>query len=161
MIWNITAAPASGGKNASVGIDVFVKNVKDSQAFVFTVTDREGNEIFREEDKDTAAVAEIENVHLWHGRKDPYLYTAKVELVEEDGKYTLKTNVYGLLQGFETNTIHSDVLGCAFQPEQRFENNDGSPIVFDRDFFGSHRGIAPLPGPFAAGIEEELFIWED
>ncbi|MBR3906410.1 MAG: right-handed parallel beta-helix repeat-containing protein [Clostridia bacterium] len=86
---------------------------------------------------------------------------ARVELVEEDGKYTLKTNVYGLLQGFETNTIHSDVLGCAFQPEQRFENNDGSPIVFDRDFFGSHRGIAPLPGPFAAPIENELFIWED
>ena len=33
----------------------------------------------------TAFDAVIEDVHLWHGRKDPYLYTAVVELVE-DGK---------------------------------------------------------------------------
>ena len=79
----IRVTPVVQGKNASVGMDVFVKNAKDDQTFVFTVTDREGNEIFREEGKDTAAVAEIENVHLWHGRKDPYLYTAKVELVED------------------------------------------------------------------------------
>ena len=79
----IRVTPVVQGKKASVGMDVYAENVKDSQTFVFTVTDREGNEIFRAEDKDTAAVAEIENVHLWHGRKDPYLYTAKAELVED------------------------------------------------------------------------------
>ena len=96
-----------------------------------------------------------------HEKKNMIADGATVELIEKDGKYTLKTNVYGLLKGFETNTIDSDVLGRAFEPDQRFENNDGSPIVFDRDFFGSHRGIAPLPGPFAAAIEDELFVWED
>ncbi len=96
-----------------------------------------------------------------HEKKNRMADGATVQLIEKDGKYTLKTNVYGLLKGFETNTIDSDVLGRAFEPDQRFENNDGSPIVFDRDFFGSHRGIAPLPGPFASAIEDELFIWED
>ena len=96
-----------------------------------------------------------------HEKKNRMADGARVELIEKDGKYTLKTNVYGLLKGFETNTIDSDVLGRAFEPDQRFENNDGSPIVFDRDFFGSHRGVDPLPGPFAAAIEDELFLWED
>ncbi|MBQ9942783.1 MAG: hypothetical protein IJO67_00315, partial [Clostridia bacterium] len=96
-----------------------------------------------------------------HEKKNRMADGARVELIEKDGKYTLKTNVYGLLKGFETNTIDSDVLGRAFEPDQRFENNDGSPIVFDRDFFGSHRGVAPLPGPFASPIEDELFVWED
>ena len=96
-----------------------------------------------------------------HEKKNVTADGAKVELIEKDGQYTLKTNLYTLMQGFEANMIHSDVLGRAFEPDQRFENNDGSPITFDRDFFGSHRGIAPLPGPFANGIEDELFIWED
>ena len=78
----IRVTPVVQGKNASVGIDVWVKNKKDSQSFVYTIKDREGNEVFREETGDTASVAEIENVHLWNGRKDPYLYTAKVELTE-------------------------------------------------------------------------------
>ena len=32
----------------------------------------------------TVASFEIENVHLWHGKKDPYLYTAEVCLKSED-----------------------------------------------------------------------------
>ncbi len=79
----IRVTPVVQGKNASVGMDVWAKNVKENQIFVFTITDREGHEVFRAEEKDTAAVAELENVHLWHGRKDPYLYTAKAELVED------------------------------------------------------------------------------
>ena len=30
------------------------------------------------------SIFEIENVHLWHGKKDPYLYTAEVCLKSED-----------------------------------------------------------------------------
>ena len=30
------------------------------------------------------AIFEIENVHLWHGRKDPYLYSVEVLLKEDD-----------------------------------------------------------------------------
>ena len=32
--------------------------------------------------EDTAVIFDLENVHLWHGRKDPYLYTAEVALIE-------------------------------------------------------------------------------
>lgn len=73
-----------------------------------------------------------------------------VDLVEENGKYVLKTNLYDYLKDFSCNTIDSDVLGYAFEPEQRFENPDGTTIVFNEDFLGNHRAIAPMPGPFAS-----------
>lgn len=45
--------------------------------------------------------------------------------------------------------INTDVLGKAFEPEQKFENPDGTPIRFDADYFGKQRGINVIPGPFA------------
>jgi len=75
----------------------------------------------------------------------------KMELVEEDGMYRLETNVYELCTGFFGKMVHTDVLGMAFEPEQKFENPDGTPIRFDSDYFGNHRGVNVLPGPFAEG----------
>ncbi|MBQ6323100.1 MAG: right-handed parallel beta-helix repeat-containing protein [Lachnospiraceae bacterium] len=74
---------------------------------------------------------------------------AYVSLVEENGRYVLETNIYSLLEDFSDGIITSDILGCAFEPEQRFENPDGTGIVFDKDYFGAHRGIKTIPGPFA------------
>ena len=73
---------------------------------------------------------------------------AYAKLVEKDGKLYLDTNVYALLDGWSTDLIDSDVLGEAFEPEQRFENPDGSTIVFDKDYFGNHRALGAMPGPF-------------
>ena len=81
-----------------------------------------------------------------------------VEIVEKDGRPVLKTNVYDFLGDFRDGIVTSDTLGCAFEPEQRFENPDGTPITFDRDYFGAHRGLDTLPGPFAEG-EGERFVW--
>lgn len=79
-----------------------------------------------------------------------------VELTSEDGKSVLKTNLYDLLGDFRTGVITSDTLGCAFEPEQRFENPDGTSIVFDTDYFGAHRGLSALPGPFAEGFGQRI-----
>ncbi|MBQ8092499.1 MAG: right-handed parallel beta-helix repeat-containing protein [Clostridia bacterium] len=77
----------------------------------------------------------------------------RVELVDsEDGPH-LETNVYEFLGDFTDNMINSDVLGYAFEPDQRFENPDGTAITFDRDYFGSPRGLRPIPGPFASAGE--------
>ncbi len=74
----------------------------------------------------------------------------RVELVEQDGKYSLDTNLPELLRDFHCSMVNSDILGCAFEPEQRFENPDETAIQFDDDFLGNHRGVAPIPGPFAS-----------
>ena len=81
-----------------------------------------------------------------------------VDLAEQDGKYTLMTDLYEHLGGFHCGLITSDVLGKAFEPEQRFENTDGSEIVFNSDYFGDHRGLSILPGPFAAAPGEKT-MW--
>ena len=74
-----------------------------------------------------------------------------IELTEQDGEYTFKTNVYEFLHNAPAQMISTEVLGMAFEPEQMFENPDGSPIVFNEDFFGTHRGINPQVGPFEVG----------
>lgn len=53
----------------------------------------------------------------------------------------------------------NQVLGMAFEPEEYYENPDGTPINFNTDYFGDHRGEAVIPGPFACkcGAEKELF----
>lgn len=73
----------------------------------------------------------------------------QVEVELENGRPVLSTNVYELLEGFTGRRIDTQVLGKAFEPEEYFENPDGTPITFDQDYFGDHRGAHPLPGPFA------------
>ena len=51
--------------------------------------------------------------------------------------------------------ISSDTLGKAFEPEERYENPDGTAIFFNTDYFGDHRGSRVIPGPFAEPITEK------
>lgn len=77
-----------------------------------------------------------------------------VRLNMEDGNCRLETNIPEYLPtGFETPFISTEYLGEAFEPEQKFENPDGTPILFDRDYFGEKRGINPVPGPFEKAEE--------
>ena len=83
----------------------------------------------------------------------------KVALIEKNGKPVLKTNLYSKLKNFKDQIITSDFLGNAFEPEQRFENPDGTEIVFNRDYFGNPRGLEAIPGPFAAAEESTKPLW--
>ena len=83
----------------------------------------------------------------------------KVDVVMKDGKPVLETNVYDYLGEYRTSMVNSDILGCAFEPEERFENPDGTAIVFDRDYFDDHRGAAVLPGPFACAKGAQKALW--
>ena len=82
-----------------------------------------------------------------------------IALEEKDGKYSLKTNVYSKLKDFADGIICTETLGKAFEPEQRFENPDGSDIVFDKDYFGNHRGTNTIPGPFASAEDAEKILY--
>ena len=85
----------------------------------------------------------------------------KIALVEENGQYKLSTNLYEYMEGFRTGIINSDILGKAFEPNQRFEERDGSDIVFQSDYLGNHRGISTIPGPFASAEALQEIIWVD
>ena len=78
----IKVTPAINGENADVEIEVYVTNGKAEQDVKYVIYDADGNAVAEALTKDTKVNLAINNVHLWHGRKDPYLYTAKVELTE-------------------------------------------------------------------------------
>ena len=79
-----------------------------------------------------------------------------IELLEENGHTVLETNVFDLVKDFKVQMITSDVLGKAFEPEQRFENPDGSEIIFNTDYFGDNRGMDIIPGPFGKDISKKI-----
>ena len=82
----IKVTPEICGADAKVEIEGFVTNPMEAQTLVFAIKDAEGNTVAEERKNisDTKAVLDIKNVHLWHGRKDPYLYTAEIKLVAGD-----------------------------------------------------------------------------
>ena len=77
----IKVTPEIVGKDATVEVEVFVKNLKDTQKIVYTLYDKEENELQKIESTDTKVSFEIKDVHLWHGRRDPYLYCMEAEIV--------------------------------------------------------------------------------
>ena len=81
-------------------------------------------------------------------------FKATADVVEKKGKYYLVTNIFKKVKDFPCGIISTDILGKAFQPDQRFENTDGSDILFNYDYYGKDRGVMTIAGPFSE-IKEE------
>ena len=79
----IHVTPTVEGDNAKVTVETFVVNQGDAQ-LRYTLCDREGNTVATAVTAETKETFLIEQVHLWNGRKDPYLYTARVELIRDE-----------------------------------------------------------------------------
>ena len=80
----LTVTPVTDGKNALVTVEVFTTNKADDQSFIYTIYNKEGELVEKIESNETVASLEIKDVHLWHGRRDPYLYRCEVQLVKGD-----------------------------------------------------------------------------
>ncbi len=86
-------------------------------------------------------------------------YNPEIILEIKDGNYIFKNKLNNIINSFYGNLISTESLGLAFEPEQAFENPDGTPIVFDKDYFGNHRSIKPIPGPFADYSKNAITVW--
>ena len=73
-------------------------------------------------------------------------------LKEKDRQVFLDTDLYTFADR-RCGRISTETLGEAFEPEQRFENPDGTDIFFDRDYFDEQHGFMALCGPFANADE--------
>ena len=72
-----------------------------------------------------------------------------VKLVEKNGELILDTDIYDKLPKLELKLMETKDIPMAFEPEQFYENPDGSPIVFDTDMYGKKREGRIIPGPIA------------
>jgi len=85
---------------------------------------------------------------------------AHIELIEEsDGSYHLNSKVFDMVKDFAVHLIRTETLGKAFEPEEQYENPDGTPITFDEDYFGNKRGMHIMPGPFATSDVADGKLW--
>ena len=80
----VQVTPEVIGNDAKVNVKTWVKNFKEGQAVLYTILDKEGNIVGTTTSSENEVYLTISNVTLWHGRKNPYLYTVKTELVEDD-----------------------------------------------------------------------------
>ncbi|MBQ9964579.1 MAG: glycoside hydrolase family 2 protein, partial [Clostridia bacterium] len=78
----LAITPTVDGNNANVKVDAYLTNFKEGQTLRYTIYDAKEKELAQVETTDLTAQFTLENVHLWHGRKDPYLYCCEIELVE-------------------------------------------------------------------------------
>ena len=85
----LAVTPTIEGENARVNTRVYVTNKKDSHTIRYTITDREGNVVVSDICAECELDQTISNVTLWNGRKNPYLYTMTVELL--DGETVIDT----------------------------------------------------------------------
>ncbi|MBQ2898607.1 MAG: glycoside hydrolase family 2 protein [Oscillospiraceae bacterium] len=134
--------PEIEGDDAEVEIEVFLTNMKEGQKIRYTILDKEGNVVAEKVTDDDEVELDIKNVHRWHGRKDPYLYTAKAELLDGETvldniseRFGCRTFVIDPENGFILNgeeyplrgvSRHQDRwgLGNALKPEHHKEDMD-------------------------------------
>ncbi|MBE5950639.1 MAG: glycoside hydrolase family 2 protein [Lachnospiraceae bacterium] len=82
----LAVTPEIKDKNADVAVEAYVTNAKAGQKLTFKLKAACGCTVAETTVpvSETKVTLPIENVHLWHGRKDPYLYTAEITLTEDD-----------------------------------------------------------------------------
>ncbi|MEE1030671.1 MAG: glycoside hydrolase family 2 TIM barrel-domain containing protein [Ruminococcus sp.] len=82
-------------QDALVRMQTYLTNKKENQTIQYQIKDAEGNIVAETETAATETVLTIPNVHRWHGRKDPYLYTAVVTLKENTVVLDTVTSAFG------------------------------------------------------------------
>lgn len=75
----IQVTPVVTDLDANVSIKAHISNLQETDKVIYRILDAEKNVEY--EGTDSQMV--ISNVHLWHGRKNPYLYTAEARIIRE------------------------------------------------------------------------------
>ncbi|MGN1157957.1 MAG: glycoside hydrolase family 2 TIM barrel-domain containing protein [Agathobacter sp.] len=80
----LTITPSIEGNDARILVQTYVTNMNENQSIHVVIKDAEGNTVAGSISKNCDAELEMKDVHRWHGRKDPYLYTCEAELIDNE-----------------------------------------------------------------------------
>ncbi|WP_298733180.1 glycoside hydrolase family 2 TIM barrel-domain containing protein, partial [uncultured Subdoligranulum sp.] len=106
----LKVTPTVQGADGDVRVESWC-NVEDPEVEV-VLTDRDGNEVAR--GTGTDITLRIENVHLWDGVADPYLYTATLRLMENGSAVDEVSCRFGV------RTFHMDPKEAFFLNGRRY-----------------------------------------
>ena len=77
----IKVTPVMDDKDAKVTVEVFTTGKTEEQTFRYTLLAADGKELASYAGTEAKVNFMIRSAHLWNGRKDPYLYSVKAELI--------------------------------------------------------------------------------
>ena len=103
----LKVTPSVRGEGGEVEIEVYTK--AESATFRYTVLDKDGKTVAAVETAEKKANLAVENITLWHGRKNPYLYSAEAELIIE-GKVCDKVSANFGFRTFEIDPERGFIL---------------------------------------------------
>ena len=88
--------------------------------------------------------------------------SADATVKEENGKWILTLTIPSDVDNFFCEPVTTENLGTPRITEERYENPDGTPIDFTKDFLGQTRTGAVRPGPFASlsSGTHQIVVWE-
>ena len=89
------------------------------------------------------ATVTIENVHLWHGRKDPFLYTLEAVLLDGDKKLDSRTVRFGC-RSFEIDPERGFILNGEEYPLRGVSRHQDRPEIGNALLPEHHREDAEL-----------------
>ena len=74
--------PKIYGNDADVEIEVWIVNLKENHKLKYIIKGADGKTVLEKKTKALKVTLKIPCVHLWRGRKDPYLYTAEIHILD-------------------------------------------------------------------------------
>ena len=138
----LKVTPIMDGDDAKTTVEVFLTNAGPGNRVRYTIANAQGAVIGCHTTDATKLNFRIKSAHRWHGRRDPYLYTAVAELLEGEEVIDTVSTRFGCRsfevdpeRGFILNgeeyplrgvSRHQDRLGIgnALLPEHHLEDMD-------------------------------------
>ena len=105
----IKVTPVMEDKDAKVTVEVFTTGKTEEQSFRYTLLAADGKELASYEGSESKLSFMIRSAHLWNGRKDPYLYSVKAELVAGDAVIDTVSTRFGC-RSYEINPERGFIL---------------------------------------------------
>ncbi|MBQ1273082.1 MAG: glycoside hydrolase family 2 protein, partial [Clostridia bacterium] len=91
----LAVTPIANGADYNVEVEVYLSNPRQGDRICYTLTDKEGNVVAQTVSENTKESFVISNAHLWNGRKDPHLYTAKALLLRGEEELDAVSTRFG------------------------------------------------------------------
>ncbi len=128
----IRVTPVVHGRDAEVTVETWQTGAEVS------ITVHDQTKTVKSVDGHASAVFEIPNAHLWNGRKDPYLYTAKAVLVE-NGKPVDQISTRFGCRSFEIDPEKGFILNGESYPLRGVSRHQDRPGIGNALLSQHHR----------------------
>ncbi len=77
----LAVTPSVQGSDANIEVEAWLTDAPENAKVRYTVRNADGDVVYKSATEKTKIAFTIKNVHLWNGRKDPYLYSLDADLI--------------------------------------------------------------------------------